>query len=80
LTDLNAYQAQWSLSDNDLLAIGDLNQSGVISNADIQTELDLISGGGSVAAVPEPASWLLLLLGLLFCRYRSANAARPWAQ
>jgi hypothetical protein len=80
LTDLNAYQSQWNLSDNDLLAIGDLNQSGAISNADVQPELDLISGSSSLAAVPEPASWLLLLFGVFFGGHRAAIAIRPRAK
>jgi hypothetical protein len=67
LTDLNAYKSQNGLSDANLVSIGDLNNSGALTNADIQSLLDLIaeqSGGGSAAAVPEPASIVLLALAL----------------
>ncbi len=75
LTDLNAYQLATSplhlfypfaLTNDDLLNIGDVNLSGSVTNADIQAELDLVAAGpgaGSVAGVPEPASWLLLAIG-----------------
>jgi fibronectin-binding autotransporter adhesin len=74
LTDLNAYKLATSplhsahpqaLSVDDLLNIGDVDLSGNITNADIQAELDLAAslGLGSTAAVPEPASFLLLALG-----------------
>ena len=77
LTDLNQYKTTNSLSDADLLAIGDLNNSGTLTNADIQPRLDLVAtqGGGSMAAVPEPATLLLLFLaavGLGFGRGRGA--------
>ncbi len=48
LTDLNAYKSTNHLSNDDLLAIGDLNNSGAVTNSDIQPLLDmLISGSGS---------------------------------
>jgi sensor domain CHASE-containing protein len=52
------------------LAIGDLNASGSVNNADIQSLLNLLlSGGGSgsddsAAAVPEPASVVTLCMGM----------------
>ncbi len=94
LTDLNAYAAAGSalhsaypfaLTSDDLLNIGDVNISGSITNADIQAELDLVislGGAGNVAAVPEPASLVLLACGSLcvlifrarqsYCRRHSA--------
>jgi len=47
-----------------LESIGDINDDGVVNNADLQALLDLLnSGGGSSGAVPEPASLALLGLG-----------------
>lgn len=65
LTDLNGYKATNSLSDANLLSIGDIDSSGGVTNADVQALLELLkSGGGSLAAVPEPASIALLTLAL----------------
>jgi hypothetical protein len=53
LTDLNVYQSSHSLSQNDLIAVCDLNRDGAVTNADIQTMLDLIisiSGSSSASA------------------------------
>jgi autotransporter-associated beta strand protein len=74
MTDLNAYASATStlhsaypfaLTNDDLLNIGDVNLSGSVSNGDIQAELDLVTslGGGSLSAVPEPASFVLLSCG-----------------
>jgi hypothetical protein len=65
LTDLNAYKSQWSLSDADLLAIGDANHDNAITNADIQSLLNQLQSGNGAQAVPEPATCILLILGLL---------------
>jgi hypothetical protein len=65
MADLNAYQngdnsQQATLTESDLLAIGDLNGDGKITNADLQDLLNLLnSGRGSVESVPEPAAWVL---------------------
>jgi hypothetical protein len=66
LTDLNGYKVNRGLSDSDVLAIGDINNDGFITNRDIQAMLDLVaadqilgSGGGSSSeesAVPPPVS------------------------
>jgi hypothetical protein len=50
-----------------MLNIGDVNLDGKISNADIQAELDLLSslGAGATAAVPEPSTCVLLVLGAI---------------
>ena len=93
LTDLEAYQSRYGLSDAQLLAIGDINQdysaatgSGGFNNRDIQPFLDLLQsqGGGSIAAVPiaavpEPASIGLAIVGLgglIFCKSRSCKASK----
>jgi hypothetical protein len=64
LTDLAGYESANSLNDDDLLAIGDLNHDNKITNADIQGLIGILSGAGSIAAVPEPASFTLA--GLAF--------------
>jgi hypothetical protein len=57
LTDIPAYKALHSLSDANLLSIGDFDSSGKLANADIQGLLSTIaaSGTGAIAPVPEPA-------------------------
>jgi hypothetical protein len=66
LTDLNSYASTNSLSPTQLAAIGDFDSSGAVTNRDIQGLLDLVSsqGGGSAAAVPEPMSLCLLIIGV----------------
>ncbi len=69
LTNTAGYEANptglsgQTLSAQDMLTIGDVNGDGKFNNADLQALiLDLKSGKGSVATVPEPTS--LVLLGL----------------
>ena len=67
LSDLPDYQSQEGLSNADLMQVADVNGDGVINNQDLQALIsDLASqqaGGGTTTAVPEPASWALLLIG-----------------
>jgi hypothetical protein len=73
LTDLHAYQTARDLPDADLLAIGDLDRSGSITNADIQALLDLVATDSQLLAVPEPTGFLLSCMGfvvLVFPRTR----------
>jgi hypothetical protein len=64
LTDLAAYKNRWGIDDTELVGVGDVNNDGVVTNKDIQAELDLVAslGGGSLAAVPEPTTLMLCVL------------------
>ena len=82
LTDLSSFKTTNSLSSYDLLAIGDLNLDGAVTNADIQPLLDLVAsepGGGSMQSVSEPAGILLaacllpLAMGLFRRRFQPLN-------
>ena len=66
LTDLPKFAQLNTLSPTDMLQIGDLNNDGVVTNKDIQGELDLVisTGGGSLSAVPEPSTFALLVGGI----------------
>lgn len=65
MVDLNAYKTASSLSDADLLTISDINGDGQVTNADLQALLTVLKAdGGSLAAVPEPQSIVLLALAL----------------
>ena len=78
LADVKAFESAHTLSDADMLAIGDVNGDGVFTNADIQSLLDLVAslGGGSMAAVPEPSALVLgsiassIIFGLMLRRGR----------
>ncbi len=75
LVDLHSYQTTNSLSDSQMLTLGDLNGDGVVNNADLQALLNLLkSGGGSNNPVPEPSALALLALGsvVLVARRRSS--------
>jgi hypothetical protein len=76
LTDLNAYKNINSLDNSGLVAIGDLSGDHAVTNADLQSLVTLLnSGGGSVAAVPEPATWKLAALAALI----SVMLPRRWS-
>ena len=65
LNNVNAFEAAYAMSPSDISTILDFTGDGKLTNLDIQGELDLVatSGGGSLAAVPEPASLLLFACG-----------------
>ena len=69
LTDINAYKAAHPTLDTfEASDILDVDQDGIVSNADLQGLLTTLkSGGGSVAAVPEPPGIVLLATGGLLC-------------
>ena len=79
LADLNAYKSANSLTSAQLLSIGDIDLSGTVTNADVQTLLNLLKGGGgSLATVPEPASLSLLLAGILGVLLGRARGNDGW--
>lgn len=70
VSDLSGYQSKNKLTTPQLLTIGDLDNSGSITNADIQSLISLLannarSGGGSLTAVPEPTSCILASIALM---------------
>ena len=70
LGDLNAYKAAHGLTDAQFSNAADLNGNDLVDNGDLQSLLTLLKSGGgsgSVAAVPEPASFTLLALGGVLC-------------
>ncbi len=66
LTDLNAYKtAHPTLDSASLTDIADLNTDGVFNNLDLQGLITYLkTGHGSLSAVPEPATYVLLAVAL----------------
>ncbi len=52
LIDLKSYQANHALSDSEILAIGDADNSGSVSNLDLQAVIDLVITAQS--SLPDP--------------------------
>ena len=77
LTDLSSFKSAKGLSDAQLEVLGDFNSDFRVDNSDLQSllnQLAIAGGGGSAAAVPEPASlWLLAVGGLLIYIFRSES-------
>jgi hypothetical protein len=66
LADTKKFGADHGLTEEQLTALGDIEQSGTFTNADLQlliTTLANSGGAGSLAAVPEPAGVVLAVLG-----------------
>jgi hypothetical protein len=65
LSQMSPISAASSFADADLLSLGDVNGDGVFNNADVQSLLDMLkTAGTSLAAVPEPATFVLMALAL----------------
>jgi len=63
LTNPTAYETTYGLSAANLATIGDFNADGNFTNADVQGFLNYLkAGSGSTSTVPEPASFVLLVL------------------
>ena len=79
LTDLNMWKSSYDASDADLLAIGDLDHSGAVTNRDVQGLLNLLASqsGGTMAAVPEPSSLMLMACGMTLCWCRQRKNIAP---
>jgi hypothetical protein len=57
------YESTYNVTPTQFVTIADLSGNGIVNNGDIQGLLKLLkTGGGSVSAVPEPSTALLLLL------------------
>ena len=63
--NLSAYQTSFDLSDADVSAIADVDQNGVVTNADLQAMLDLLkSGEGQTNPVPEPSTAVMASIAM----------------
>jgi len=79
LSDVVKYKSDHSIAtDDDLRQRADIDQSGAVDNKDVQALIVKLAntGGGTLSAVPEPASWFLLMggaAGLGFAASRRHN-------
>lgn len=63
LAGVSGYQSTYGLTNPDLLAVGDFNNDHALNNADPQGMLNALIGSATpTAVVPEPASWLLIMI------------------
>lgn len=69
LSDLDEYQVTHDVLGGDMLAIGDLDRDGNVTNLDVQSLINLIAndpaGGGVASPVPEPSPVVLFMVGVL---------------
>jgi hypothetical protein len=66
LSDLQKYQAAHNLTDDQTLALGDLDSDHKVTNLDLQVLANLLAnsgGGGTLTSVPEPAGGSLAAIG-----------------
>jgi hypothetical protein len=61
LSDVSAYQSAWRLSAADFLSIADVDQSGSVSTADLQSLQVMLR---SPQAVPEPSTVVFMAIGM----------------
>jgi predicted NAD-dependent protein-ADP-ribosyltransferase YbiA (DUF1768 family)/endonuclease/exonuclease/phosphatase family metal-dependent hydrolase len=73
--DLVSYKTAHSLSNSDLLSIGDINGDQVIDNADVQSLLSLLQSGSGATAVPEPTAISLMTIALALMLLFGCNGA-----
>jgi hypothetical protein len=81
LADMNKFKTDHALMDEQLAALGDVDQSGSFTNTDLQSLIVALAnspaGGGALSAAPEPAGMLLAFLGaagvLIMARRRASR-------
>ena len=78
LADLPDYKTANGLTDPEqFLLVADLNGDNRLTNADLQSLLNLIkSGNGQADSVPEPSCVVLAALGFLGLAIAGANSRR----
>jgi hypothetical protein len=66
LINPTTYETAFNISSSEMLTVGDINGDGRLTNADLQDMIGLLKNGdGSLQAVPEPGSLLLMCCGLI---------------